>query len=131
VPQVRERADLWPGVACDPALLAPVLIALAGCAAGPVAAGPQTPRFHLSRTAQIDTNCTGCNGTAAHGGPTEQFAATLNGGGAAAVLWSVSGGDTSAGAGSITPSGSTRRPATSPPTGWRWWSPQPSPPTPP
>jgi len=89
-----------------PALLAPVLIALAGCAAGPVAAGPANSTFSISPgTAQIDTNCTGCNGTAAHGGPTEQFAATLNGGGAAAVLWSVSGGDTSAGAGSITPSG--------------------------
>ena len=89
-----------------PVLLAPALIALAGCAAGPVTANPANATFSISPgTAQIDTNCTGCNGAAAHGSPTEQFAAILNGGGAAAVLWSVSGGDASAGAGSITPSG--------------------------
>ena len=40
-----------------------------------------------------------------HGGPVQRFAAMLNGGGAAEVEWSVSGGDATAGAGTISAAG--------------------------
>jgi hypothetical protein len=55
-------------------------------------------------TANIDTNCTECNATSTSGGVVEQFSATL-GGNAANVNWSVSGGDASAGPGTINASG--------------------------
>lgn len=88
-----------------PAFLAPALAVLAGCG-GAVAANPVQTAFSLSPgTASIDTNCTGCNSTDAHGRPVHQFAATLAGGGPAAVTWSVSGGDATAGPGSISPAG--------------------------
>jgi hypothetical protein len=51
--------------------------------------------------AAIDTNCTGCNGTAKRGAPVYRFVARLPNGEAAPVTWSVSGGDAAAGAGSI------------------------------
>ncbi len=54
---------------------------------------------------QIDTNCSGCNATDAHGSPVHQFAATLNNGSAADVSWSVSSGDVSAGPGTISRNG--------------------------
>jgi len=53
----------------------------------------------------VDTNCTGCNATNNSGTAVEQFSATLSGGGAASVSWAVSGGDSNAGAGSISSSG--------------------------
>lgn len=56
-------------------------------------------------TAQIDTNCTGCNGLNSHGSAVHQLSATLNTGGAAPVYWSVAGGDPSAGAGKISENG--------------------------
>ena len=56
-------------------------------------------------TAAIDTNCTGCNATNSSGATLEQFSATLSGGGAASVTWSVSGGDANSGPGTITTSG--------------------------
>jgi hypothetical protein len=88
-----------------PALLIPALAVLAGCS-GEVAANPAQTAFSLSPgTVSIDTNCTGCNATDAHGRPAHQFAATLAGGGAAAVTWSVSGGDATAGPGTISPTG--------------------------
>jgi hypothetical protein len=56
-------------------------------------------------TASIDTNCTGCNGARLQGTAAEQFTATLTGGGAAPVAWSVSGGDANSGPGAITAAG--------------------------
>ncbi|MDE3186816.1 MAG: hypothetical protein KGM96_04740 [Acidobacteriota bacterium] len=87
------------------ALLAPALALLAGCG-GAVTANPAQSTFSLwPGTASIDTNCTGCNATDAHGRPVHQFAATLTGGGAAAVTWSLSGGDAIAGPGTISAAG--------------------------
>ena len=87
-------------------LLAPVLLALAGCSAGQVTAGPSNSTFSISPgTGTIDTNCTGCNATSPQGTPVEQFTATLTSGGAANVTWSVTGGDANSGPGSITPAG--------------------------
>jgi hypothetical protein len=88
------------------AFLAPVLIALAGCGAGPVTANPANPTFSISpATATIDTNCTGCNAANARGAPIHQFSATLKDGGPAPVAWSVTDGDASAGAGTINATG--------------------------
>jgi hypothetical protein len=87
-------------------VLAPALLVLAGCGAGPVTADSSNAMFSISPgTEIIDTNCTGCNSTSATGTSVEQFAATLNSGGAAAVEWSVSGGDGNSGPGTISPSG--------------------------
>ena len=92
------------------AVLFPALLALAGCGGG-AAAGTSTNNagtatssngsFSLSpSTANIDTNCTGCNATSSSGSY-EQFAATLSSGTSAGVKWSVSPN----GAGSITSNG--------------------------
>lgn len=87
-------------------LAGPSLLALAGCSAGMVSANPTNSAFSISPgTGSIDTNCTGCNATNSTGGAVEQFSATLSGGGAAAVTWTVSGGDTNTGAGSISTNG--------------------------
>ena len=87
-------------------LLPPTLLVVAGCAAGPVTADSSNATFSLSPgAAAIDTNCTGCNATAKQGSSIEQFSATLAGGGAAHVTWSVSGGDPSTGPGAIDSSG--------------------------
>ena len=89
-----------------PVMLAPVLAALAGCGAGTVTANPANATFSISPgTASIDTNCTGCNATNAHGSAVHQFAATLADGATAAVAWSVWGGDAKAGAGTISATG--------------------------
>ena len=86
--------------------LVPAVLAIAGCAAGPVSANPSNSTFSISPgTATLDTNCTGCNAASASGSPAEQFTATLNSGGAAAVTWSVSGGDLNSGPGTINSSG--------------------------
>jgi hypothetical protein len=88
------------------ALLGPALVVLAGCAGGGVNADPTNPTFSIAPgTASIDTNCTGCNGTNVLGTPAEQFTATLAGGGAATVTWSLSGGDPNSGPGMITAAG--------------------------
>jgi len=89
-----------------PALfVAPALFALAGCG-GLVTANPSNSTFSISPGADaLDTNCTGCNASNVSGGSVEQFMATLNGGGAAAVTWSVAGGDATSGPGSISASG--------------------------
>jgi len=55
--------------------------------------------------AVIDTNCTGCNSVDAKGSAVEQFSATLSGGGAAPVNWSVAGGDATSGPGAISETG--------------------------
>jgi hypothetical protein len=87
-------------------LLAPLLIFAAGCAGGPASANRSNATFSITPGANsIDTNCTGCNATNARGASIQQFTATLSGGGAAAVTWTVSGGDANSGAGSITANG--------------------------
>ncbi|HEY1903718.1 MAG TPA: hypothetical protein VGG56_14890 [Terracidiphilus sp.] len=87
-------------------LLPPVLLAVAGCAGGPVTADPSNASFSISPgTGSIDTNCTGCNTTSKQGTSVEQFTATLAGGGPAPVKWSVSGGDSNSGPGTISAAG--------------------------
>jgi len=87
-------------------ILAPALLLLAGCGVGRVTADSSNSTFSISPgTSEMDTNCTGCNTTNAQGKSVEQFSATLTGGGAANVTWSVSGGDGNSGPGSITPAG--------------------------
>ena len=89
-----------------PMILAPALLLMAGCAGGGVSANPSNATFSIAPgTGAIDTNCTGCNATNAQGTSVEQFTATLSRGGAAAVAWSVSGGDALSGPGSITSAG--------------------------
>ena len=88
------------------AVLAPLIAVLAGCGAGPVTAKPVNAAFSVSPVVStIDTNCTGCNATDAHGSAMHQFAATLAGDGAAPVTWSLAGGDASAGTGTISATG--------------------------
>jgi hypothetical protein len=83
----------------------PALFALAGCGGTP-SGGLSNGVFSISPgTAAIDTNCTGCNTTNSSGATVEQFSATLSGGGAASVTWSVSGGDANSGPGTVTTSG--------------------------
>lgn len=82
------------------------MLLAAGCTNGNVAADPSNASFSISPgTGTIDTNCTGCNTTSAQGASAEQFTATLAGGGAAAVTWSLSGGDANSGPGAISASG--------------------------
>ncbi|HEY1803317.1 MAG TPA: hypothetical protein VGG45_02445 [Terracidiphilus sp.] len=82
----------------------PALFLLAGC--GGSASGSSNSTFSISPgSASVDTNCTGCNASNGSGQSIEQFTATLTGGGAASVNWTVSGGDPNAGAGSINASG--------------------------
>jgi hypothetical protein len=109
---VRVVAKLWAGRAmrlllrASAVATAPVLLLLAGCSGGGVSASPANGTFSISPgVGAIDTNCTGCNGTNSAGGSVEQFAATLNGGGAAGVTWKLSGGDGNSGAGTITSAG--------------------------
>jgi hypothetical protein len=82
----------------------PALILLAGCG-GQVMGGSANGSLSIAPgTAELDTNCTGCNATSASGEVVEQLQATL-GGGAAEVNWSLSGGDASAGPGAINANG--------------------------
>ena len=75
---------------------------LVGCGAGPVTATTTNATFSISPgSAVIDTSCTGCNALNAHASPVHQFSATLAGGGAAPVSWTISGGDPSSGPGKI------------------------------
>ncbi len=75
---------------------------LAGCGTATVTANPANSSFSISSPAvTVDTNCSGCNASNVHGLPVHRFTATLTGGGPAAVSWSVSGGDPSAGPGKI------------------------------
>ena len=84
----------------------PALLVLAGCGGGNAAANSSNGTFSIAPgTGTVDTNCTGCNATNSSGASVEQFSATLASGGAAAVTWKVSGGDTNSGAGTITASG--------------------------
>jgi hypothetical protein len=88
------------------ALLGAAVLAMAGCGGGNVVASPSNSAFSISPGAgSVDTNCTGCNTTNTSGGAVEQFSATLASGDAAKVTWTVSGGDASAGAGTINAAG--------------------------
>ena len=105
-PARPKAAGLRPHVRLLAALVAPMLALLAGCGANVTANTSQTSAFTLTpSTASIDTNCTGCNAADAHGRPALHFAAILPSGNAADVAWSLSGGDASAGPGSITSDG--------------------------
>ena len=87
-------------------MLAPALFFAAGCADGRMSADPSNSVFSISPgTGFIDTNCTGCNAISDQGTSAEQFTAILTGGGDAPVVWSLSGGDLTSGAGNITASG--------------------------
>jgi hypothetical protein len=87
-------------------LLPAVLLVVAGCAGGGVTAAPSNGSFSIAPgTGSIDTNCTGCNTTNSKGASVEQFSARLPNGDAAAVTWSLSGGDANSGPGSISASG--------------------------
>ncbi len=87
-------------------LLAPALLLVAGCTNGRVTAGSANASFSIAPgIGAIDTNCTGCNATTAQGASVEQFTAALAGGGAAAVTWSLSGGDANSGPGTMTAAG--------------------------
>jgi hypothetical protein len=89
-----------------PALLATALSLLAGCGGAAVTANSTNQALSVEpRITSIDTNCTGCNATNAHGTPVVQFATTSNAASQASVSWSVSGGDASAGPGTINTSG--------------------------
>lgn len=79
---------------------------LAGCGAGPVTATSSNTAFSVSPgSAQIDTNCTGCNGVGTKETAVHQFNATQANGSPAQVTWSVSGGDPVAGPGKISAEG--------------------------
>jgi hypothetical protein len=85
---------------------APVLLLMAGCSIGRVAATSANATFSISPgTAQLDTNCTGCNSATALGSAALQFSATLAAGGPASVTWSIYGGDAVSGPGKMTSAG--------------------------
>ncbi len=97
---------LSPNLRRLPLLLAPALLLAAGCGSGLVTAKSASSAFSITPyTSSIDTNCTGCNATSAQGTPVHQFTATLAGGGAAEVTWSVQGGDATSGPGNINANG--------------------------
>lgn len=88
------------------------LAILSGCGSGPLAANHSNSIFSItSATSDIDTSCTGCNATSAHGGSVQRFAATLNSGSPASVTWTVDGGDPVAGPGTIDSGGEYRPPS--------------------
>lgn len=89
-----------------PVFGAAATLALAGCGGSAIRASSANDVFSISPiVAQIDTNCTGCNATNARGSAVHQFSAMLTSGNPADVSWSVAGGDSNAGAGSINASG--------------------------
>ncbi|HEY1578912.1 MAG TPA: hypothetical protein VGF82_17715 [Terracidiphilus sp.] len=91
------------GFAC---LFFGLAVVLAGCGAGPVTAKSTNLSFSIAPgSAAIDTNCSGCDAVNSNGRPVHQFSAALSGGGAAPVTWSVRGGDSAAGAGTINSAG--------------------------
>jgi len=88
------------------------MLVAAGCSGGAVNANPGNGNFTISPgTSSIDTNCTGCNASSSSGASVEQFSATLESGGVAAVTWTLSGGDANTGAGTITSTGQYSPPA--------------------
>jgi hypothetical protein len=98
--------------AAGSAIAAALVLLLAGCGTAAVTANPANSTFAITPgSAAIDTNCTGCNATDARGLPVHKFTANLARGGTAEVTWSVSGGDTSAGAGKINAAGAYSPPS--------------------
>jgi hypothetical protein len=83
--------------------VAPAAILLAGCGSAVSAFNAGLSVFPTAPS--VDTNCTGCNATKSSGMAVEQFSATLTNGSTASVTWSVSGGDSTSGAGTISSSG--------------------------
>lgn len=82
-----------------------IALVVAGCGGRAVAPRSVNAVFAVTPgEAEIDTNCAGCN-TDARSSAAEQFHAVLQNGGAADVVWSVSGGDPNAGAGVLTSAG--------------------------
>ncbi len=87
----------------------PLVLVMAGCGGGTATGGTSNGNGAGNGTfviapgsATIDTNCAGCNSKTSSGAAVEQFSATLNSGGAAAVTWSTSnGGDANSGRGTI------------------------------
>jgi hypothetical protein len=84
----------------------PAFILISGCGGSASGGGGGGGSLSVTPgTVSIDTNCTGCNTTNSNTGATvEQFSATQSGG-AANVTWSVSGGDTNSGPGTISSTG--------------------------
>ena len=104
------RAEFSPLKQWRPRVLAAgafsAIFVLAGCAGGTASGNTSNGTLSVTPgTASIDTNCTGCNTTSSSNVSVEQFSATLTGGGAATVNWTVSGGDANSGAGTITSGG--------------------------
>ena len=96
---LRAAAARWSAFALVPLLLA-------GCGGRAFTANSAGTSLSIEPgTAHLDTNCTGCNATTARGSAAYQFRASLAGGEAADVIWSVSGGDRSAGPGAISAKG--------------------------
>jgi hypothetical protein len=82
--------------------MSPALLATVSCGGGLMGANQANATFSISSgVTVIDTNCTGCNTTTAHGASVQQFTVTRAGSGAVAVTWSVSGGDAISGPGSM------------------------------
>ena len=106
---IHSHTARWPRTASLRALavaLIPAIFALAGCGDTNMAASSSNGTFSISPgTGAIDTNCTGCNTTNSSGTSVEQFSATLVGGGAANITWSLSGGDANSKTGTISASG--------------------------
>ena len=87
-------------------LTAPAVLTLSGCGTATATANPANAMFAISPgVAAIDTNCTGCNATDARGLPVHRFLAKLTSGSTAPVTWSLSGGDATAGTGTINSAG--------------------------
>ncbi len=93
----------WPARAFAVSVFSAMFV-LVGCAGGTVSSSSNGTFSVSPGTASIDTNCTGCNATSSNI-PVEQFSATLGAGGAAAVTWTVSGGDANSGSGTIASGG--------------------------
>ena len=99
--RVRSK---WVGTLAIGFVLA--LFVLTGCG-GPVTANRAAgSALAISPdTSRIDTNCTGCNSTNQAGNAVLQFSAGQHSDLAGAVIWTLSGGDASAGPGTISASG--------------------------
>jgi len=98
---MRAQGILRAGRIAAAALGLVAMAGLAGCGMAAGKTGDPSPALAITPgISSVDTNCTGCNAIA-HGTAVEQFAALGPGGAAAHVVWSVSGGDSAAGAGNI------------------------------
>jgi hypothetical protein len=87
--------------------MAALPLVLAGCGTGTGRTMlPESTALTLAGgETSIDTNCTGCNGTRAGGGAVYRITAMQADGAPADVIWTLSGGDAKAGAGSMNSAG--------------------------